>query len=196
MAELKRSQRFSPLREPLRQLAELERHIAKTSGPFGFLNPTRAHFNHVHTNDKNRRSGNGHTGGIDGSSSADEPDFVLHPYERAADKVEYVWTSRNNRKGRHLLEVTLAKDPAQAAYLVPDPTNTLRPILRNIGRMFTKYPVWDVSWLVAYIFTWGSIVWVLNALYVPLSFFLYKLVPFQVMLTRQPPSRPVSSGCL
>ena len=163
MAELKRSQRFSPLREPLRELADLKRHISKTSGPFGFLNPTRAHFYHIHT-DENGQSSNGNIGGIGSSSSANEPDFELPPHEKAADKVEYVWTSRNNRKGRHLLEVTLARNPAKARYLVPDPTNTLRAILQNIGRMFTKYPVWDVSWLVAYIFTWGSIVWVINAL--------------------------------
>jgi len=30
--------------------------------------------------------------------------------------------------------------------------------------MFTQYPVWDISWLVAYIFVWGSIVWIINAL--------------------------------
>lgn len=32
--------------------------------------------------------------------------------------------------------------------------------------MMTHYPVWDISWIVAYIFTWGSIVWVLNAMFV------------------------------
>lgn len=31
--------------------------------------------------------------------------------------------------------------------------------------MFTYYPVWDISWLVAYIFTWGSIVWCINAFF-------------------------------
>jgi hypothetical protein len=160
MTELKRNQRFSPLREPLRELTGLRRLVSKTCGPFGFLNPTRAHFHHVHTDEENGQEG------IGSSSNANEPEFELPPHEKAADKVEYVWTSRNNRKGRHLLQVTLARDPATARYLVPDPTNTLRAILRNIGRMFTKYPVWDVSWLVAYIFTWGSIVWVINALYV------------------------------
>jgi len=32
--------------------------------------------------------------------------------------------------------------------------------------MATQYPVWDVSWLVAYIFTWGSIIWVINGFFV------------------------------
>ena len=36
--------------------------------------------------------------------------------------------------------------------------------------MFTYYPYWDVSWLVAFVFTWGSVVWVINAffIYLPL----------------------------
>ena len=164
MAELKRSQRFSPLREPLRELAELKRHISKTTGPFGFLNPTRAHFHHVHTDKTNGQSSNGNISAIGSPSSANEHGFELPPHEQAADKVEYVWTSRNNRKGRHLLQVTPARSPETARYLVPESTNTPRAILRNIGRIFTKYPVWDVSWLVAYTFTWGSIVWVINAL--------------------------------
>lgn len=32
--------------------------------------------------------------------------------------------------------------------------------------MFTRYPYWDVSYLVAVIFTLGSVVWVLNAFFV------------------------------
>ena len=32
--------------------------------------------------------------------------------------------------------------------------------------MFTRYPYWDISWWVAFIFTWGSIVWVINAFFV------------------------------
>jgi len=156
MAELKRNQRFSPLREPLREWASLRRHVSKTTGPFSFLNPTRAHYRHVYTDEE---TGQGSNGDIDDSS-----DGNMLPPQHAADKVEYVWTSRNNRKGRHMLEVTLARDPATAKYLVPDATNTPKAILQNIGRMLTKYPIWDVSWLVAYIFTWGSIIWVINAL--------------------------------
>jgi len=36
--------------------------------------------------------------------------------------------------------------------------------------MVVKYPVWDVSWWVAYIFTWGSIIWCINALFSFLPF--------------------------
>lgn len=36
--------------------------------------------------------------------------------------------------------------------------------------MFTYFPIWDVSWLVAVTFTVGSIVWVLNGFFVFLPF--------------------------
>jgi len=36
--------------------------------------------------------------------------------------------------------------------------------------MIVKYPVWDVSWWVAFIFTWGSIIWCVNALFSFLPF--------------------------
>jgi len=39
-------------------------------------------------------------------------------------------------------------------------------VLRNIWRTFTYFPVWDISWLVAFIFTLGSCVWVINGFFV------------------------------
>lgn len=170
--QLKRNQTFSPKREPLSGSASLRRHVSRTTGPFSFLNPTRAYYSHVDLN-KDEESAPGSedpdANGEGEDTNRGTQDLKIPPHERAADKVQYVWSSRNNRKGRHQLEVTPAADPTSAKYLVPDRTNSLRAILQNIGRMFTKYPVWDVSWLVAYIFTWGSIVWVINALYVELN---------------------------
>lgn len=67
--------------------------------------------------------------------------------------------------GRHAITVTPAsKDIAE--YLTPLPTNTLKHTLRCIGRMFTTYPYWDVSYLVAIIFTIGSVVWCFNGFFV------------------------------
>ena len=51
-------------------------------------------------------------------------------------------------------------------YLTPPPTATLRETLKGIWRMFTTYPYWDVSYLVAVIFTFGSAVWCINAFFV------------------------------
>jgi hypothetical protein len=148
--QLHRSATFTPEREPLQNAQCLQLNSAMTFGPFWFLNPTRARFHHKPT---------GHEPVEEEPGSSD-----VTEHERPADKVEFRWTSRNNRKGRHQLDVVLAEDPATAKYYVPEASNSPGEILKNVGRMFTKYPYWDVSWLVAYIFTWGSIVWVLNSL--------------------------------
>lgn len=73
-----------------------------------------------------------------------------------------------------------------AAFKLPPPTNGLNETLRGIWRMFTYYPYWfvtvnrrsewhplctltaksrDISYLVAVIFTLGSVVWCINALF-------------------------------
>jgi len=38
--------------------------------------------------------------------------------------------------------------------------------LKGIWRMFSTYPYWDVSYLVAIVFTLGSVVWCINAFFV------------------------------
>ena len=53
-----------------------------------------------------------------------------------------------------------AVDTVEAKFIVPKKTNDAGTVLRTIGRMLTDYPYYDISWLVAYVFTWGSIVWV------------------------------------
>ncbi|OBT69269.1 hypothetical protein VE03_01909 [Pseudogymnoascus sp. 23342-1-I1] len=74
--------------------------------------------------------------------------------------VHHLWRSRDNRKGRHAIAVSPA---AEGHFLTPPLSNTPRPILHNLWRMLTYYPVWDVSYLVAQWFTWGSVVWVINS---------------------------------
>jgi hypothetical protein len=77
-----------------------------------------------------------------------------------ATEVNFRWTSRNNRKGRHQLVARLAEDASNTKYLVPEKTSSPKIVLGTIGKMLTNYPYWNISWLVAYVFTWGSILWV------------------------------------
>ena len=49
---------------------------------------------------------------------------------------------------------------------MPALTSTLSATARAIVRMFTFFPIWDISYLVAIIFTLGSVVWVINAFFV------------------------------
>lgn len=118
-----------------RHLWTLFRQSSLVTGPFSFLNPTRAHFHHFKQND----------------------------HEQLADDVQFQWRSRDNRKGRHaLLVVKPAVSQGTAHFIAPESTSSFREIMKGVARMFTQYPYYDVSWLVAVIFTLGSVVWCIN----------------------------------
>lgn len=65
--------------------------------------------------------------------------------------------------GRHAISVTPEND---GKYVTPPRTSTLKETAKGIWRMFATYPYWDVSYLVAVIFTLGSVVWCINAFFV------------------------------
>jgi hypothetical protein len=68
--------------------------------------------------------------------------------------VAFVWRSRDNRKGRHALAVSV--DPGNHdATKGPRPSNTWNQTLRGVSKMLLRYPVWDVSYDVAVVFTIG-----------------------------------------
>ncbi|PQE19464.1 integral membrane protein [Rutstroemia sp. NJR-2017a WRK4] len=127
-------------------------------GPFKFLNPTtrRVPLEYARNNVKGGTTTTQENGkevvGKTGLGNAGDV--------RAAD-VHRKWRSRDNRKGRHAISVK-----PSAAHTVPRSTSTPRAVLRGILRMFTSYPYYDVSYLVAAIFTIGSVVWVINAFFV------------------------------
>ena len=145
--------------EPFRSQSSLELQHDFITGPFSFLNPTRATFRHSLPIGK---SSNDHNSKLE-EISPERKD------EQLASNIEFTWRSRDNRKGRHTLVVDPSSDPS-ASFLVPKSTSGLRQVGRGILRMTRQYPYWDVSWLVATIFTLGSVVWVINAFfaYLPL----------------------------
>jgi hypothetical protein len=147
---MSRSQGFDGKRLPLKGLRNFKPSHNSTAGPFGFLNPTRHHLSHSPSPAANASDPN----------DDDDDEGPMVP----ADSVNFRWTSRNNRKGRHELEYSPAKDPSTAKYLAPESTSSPREIIKIIIRMIIYYPIYDISWLVAYVFTWGSIIWVINAL--------------------------------
>ncbi|KAF6225778.1 hypothetical protein HO133_009780 [Letharia lupina] len=146
--------------EPFRSQSSLELQHDCITGPFSFLNPTRAAFRHSIPDSK-------------GSNDLDlglEEKSPERKDEQLASNIELIWRSRDNRKGRHTLVVDPSSDPS-APFLAPKSTSGLREVGRGIIRMTRQYPYWDVSWLVATIFTLGSVVWVINAFfaYLPLA---------------------------
>lgn len=139
-----RNQEFHPSHEPFSH-HNISLVPVKITGPLAFLNPTRARFQPVNP------PGN--------------------------TTVQFQWTSRNNRKGRHRLVVipppssTPGQAPLDPLAVISNTCETLeatthwRPVFHTFRSMATSYPIWDISWLVAYMFTWGSAIWVLNGLF-------------------------------
>lgn len=127
----KRNKAFHPARMPVRHNSGLQPVPSHVTGPFPFLNPTRAHY-HVEA----------------------------HP------GVRFKWTSRNDRKGRHAIAVDRSHGTTTTKHAVPPPTSSPRTVARNVWKMLTYYPVWDVSFDVAFTFTIGSVLWIFNAFFV------------------------------
>lgn len=141
---------FRPDREPFVQDDRFT--PSAVHGPFPVLNPTRAEFE-IKPNSvtPERRSS----------------EEVANDGTKSPSRFKILWRSRDNRKGRHPLLVSKSEVNTAGA---PKITSEPSVILKTIGKMFTYYPVWDISWLVAYIFTWGSIVWCINGFFSFLPF--------------------------
>ncbi|KAF2500475.1 integral membrane protein, partial [Lophium mytilinum] len=134
----------------------------RVNGPLSFLNPTSAHFNPNSKLGKHVEPHSAHTQEDEESEVQDKSTKENLP----ASSVAYKWTSRNNRKGRHTLLVNPAYAQSSAKYTTPAPTASLRGVAQGILRMANTYPIWDISYDVAVLFTLGSVVWVINAFFV------------------------------
>ncbi|KAK8085580.1 hypothetical protein PG997_006851 [Apiospora hydei] len=157
---------------PRRRLGRCLSHALHIRVPVSFLNPTagfvavsrsggraatRSPYRHsVESGRRNSLSPtpsntNGRTTTTDGSATA-----------AAAEKPSpgtayHVWQTRNNRKGRHAVAVRVPSHLAGTGLELPKATNTPRQILSGIRRMAVRYPVWDVSYDVAIMFTIGKL---------------------------------------
>ncbi|KXT15441.1 hypothetical protein AC579_10600 [Pseudocercospora musae] len=138
-----RSQRFGKDWEPFRHDPSLECKSDSTSGAISWFNPTAASYSRA------RVPGGGGGPNVDGEN--------LLPAD-----LDYKWTSRDNRKGRHTLVVTQAAlDEKRIA--IPPRSGSWRAIRTGIKRMVTVGPLTNISWWVAIIFTIGSVLWILSA---------------------------------
>ncbi|KAM0253096.1 hypothetical protein ACHAQJ_007418 [Trichoderma viride] len=159
-----RNRRFLT-REPFRNDDRLT--LQHAEGPFGFLNPTRAHFNHsaFSAGSASDKTATPHESGDD-AEARHKPPKQDADSSVPAKNVRFLWRSRDNRKGRHPLLIQRPLPGEDAPFMTPRRSSHPKEIFKTVIRTFTCYPIWDISWLVAFFFTWGSVVWVLNAFFV------------------------------
>ncbi|KAK9328441.1 hypothetical protein V1520DRAFT_371235 [Lipomyces starkeyi] len=129
-----------------RSLRLLHSHV---NGPVPCLNPIRARFAY----DTSEASPTVPSTHPDHTEAPAMTDVKKH----RAQEVHFEWRSRNNRKGRSLLIIPV--------FSIHQSTASLHHILRNIRLIFTYFPYWDISYLVAFLFTFGSVVWVINGFF-------------------------------
>ncbi|KAG8158477.1 hypothetical protein KVR01_011599 [Diaporthe batatas] len=128
------------------------RHYAAEhiTGPLPFLNPTTRVFP-LHKPQPPSADGGG---GGNGDEEEAKPKELPSTFgsSSSSSSMYHVWRSRDNRKGRHRLILS-----------PQEPTKEPPPTLRGgIARMLLRFPIWDISYDVAALFTLGSAVWVLN----------------------------------
>lgn len=163
-----------------------KKDAALAYGPFGFLNPTvrRYPISWARPSHKKNESEEGLKDEETEEERRKKQKGASHGDEIHAEDVQREYRTRDNRKGpptpfnvqkgyiadlknlgRHalLISPSLAES---AKYLTPPPTSSFAQTFYGILRMFTWFPVWDVSYLVAIVFTIGSLCWCVNAFFV------------------------------
>jgi hypothetical protein len=131
-----------------------ERHYTESqnvTAPVNFLNPTTRYFTI-----QRRKT----------EPAVPEPGPSLRPAAAAPPPQAYhVWRSRDNRKGRHSVVIG-PEYGLDGRNQTPEATNTWRGTWKGIRKMAVRFPVWDISYDVAVVFTLGSIVWCFNGFFV------------------------------
>jgi hypothetical protein len=169
-ASLKRFERFDTGFEPHEHDDSVRLKSETTAGPFHFLNPTRADFESPFSVAKaqQKTSGEQDRATKEATEEGSQPDSNT---ESSSEHANIQWRSRDNRKGRHQLVIRKPAEQSQkAGFKTPEVTSTFHQTAIGLWRMLTIYAIWDVSYLVAVIFTLGSVVWCINACFVFLPF--------------------------
>ena len=171
-----RNEAFRSGFEPFEDNEQLDLNNDEVTGPVWFLNPTQATFTYT------ERSGL--------YMNAEEYEYLQATRRETfgeggeASQVEYKWTSRNNRKGRHSLIIRETEE-SYSNYESPPASRSPKAIAMGIFRMFRYFSIWDVSCLVATAFMSGCVVLVLNAFlsFLPFMKQSYKLPNSMVYTT-------------
>ena len=143
-----RNHRLDAEWEPFRDNHELQLNDDEITGAISFMEPTHVQFTYLGSSERGRDSHGG------GHSDSD---------------IQYQWTSRNNRKGRHALMIRQTTERHVEDH-APWPTTGIAPMFKGIWRMGTCFFIWDISYIIAVVYTLASTLLVANAF---LSFLPY-----------------------
>ncbi|OAQ98273.1 hypothetical protein LLEC1_03914 [Akanthomyces lecanii] len=137
-------------RAPFSHRRDANLTLQHAQGPISFLNPTRGHFAHSLTASPPQDEG---ADGAKTRVAQKDQAASVTPIKHQPNTygVHFLWRSRDNRKGRHPLRVQ------QGSTAAPRRSSHPNEVLRGVLRTLTRFPVWDISWLVAFIFTCGSV---------------------------------------
>lgn len=83
---------------------------------------------------------------------------------------EYMWSTRNNRKGRHAYVYHRYPQGHPSRQKIASWVLELKHTVRKLPLFVTTFPYWDVSFIAAFLFTIGSILFTLDGFfsYLPL----------------------------
>lgn len=132
-------------------------HAHHAEGPFSFLHPTHRYLSLSKSDAKPAAAPapGPTTDSTDDAASGQEND-QQPPEEDYHHHIYHIWRSRDNRKGRHAIALS-PEFFEKIGVAGPKPTNSMKEALAGMWRMVTQYPVWDVSYDVATIFTLGKL---------------------------------------
>lgn len=143
-----RNQSFSRRNEPFKDNRSLQLNGDEVDGALWFMNPTRATFSYL-----------GNAEGVYDDQGSEEYQGYQESARRDSREsdIEYKWTSRNNRKGRHSLVVHERSDGSS------DYDTGIKSVLSGVWRMWTQFNFWDISYVTAIVFTLAVIILLGNA---------------------------------
>lgn len=157
-----RNRRFQPSEEPFRDNVNLDIDHKNTQGPVSWLAPTQTTFSYCGSDEAGNRPQSYGALSQQQSEPARDGNHELHGGHRPSN-VDYKWTSRNARKGRHTLVVGERSMAHDVDYDAPEATNRLVPTLKGLWRMVSRFPWDDLSYLTAISFVSGCTLLVVNA---------------------------------
>src|ERR1700743_3888377 len=125
---MSRNSSFPPRYHPFRNTPSLVLQQKHTAGAFSFLHPTHAVFYHrdLPEIEKSPAVNDAESRGVSESDT-------IPARGQLASNVHFAWTSRNKRKGRHLLRFEALADPTSTSplYVVPKKTTSVRATLKG-----------------------------------------------------------------